>query len=243
MNASFPATRWSVVVAAGDRCSAALESLCRDYWLPLYAFARAQGRQAADAEDAVQSFFCQLLANDGVARAERGRGRFRTYLLTCFRNHLADAHDHDTAAKRDARRLAWLDAHDAEARLALEPAVAGDDAAGFDRAWALRLLALVESDLAAEYATDDRQRLFTAARPFLAGAVEPAIAPLAAELGLSTGATKVALHRLRSRWRELLRLRIADTVADVQDIDDELRHLAAAVGGAQESGNRPTDLP
>lgn len=227
--AAFPVTRWSVVAAAGVRSAVALEELCAAYWRPLYAHARRQGLNPSDADDRVQAFFCQLLERDGVAQAERSRGRFRTFLLCSFGNHLRDAHDHATAQRRDARRLLWLDALDAEARLAHEPAVPASADGAFDRAWALQVLDLVMADLADECQRTGKERQFAAFRPVLAGDAEARIPELAAELGLHPGATKVALHRLRERWRTLLRERVADTVADPADIDDELRHLVTAV--------------
>lgn len=226
---AFPATRWSVVAAAGVRSAVALEELCAAYWRPLYAHARRQGLAPSDADDRVQAFFCHLLERDGVARAERSRGRFRTFLLCSFRNHLCDAHDHATAQRRDVRRLLWLDAFDAEARLAHEPAAPASPDGAFDRAWALRVLELVMADLADECRRSGKERQFEVFRPLLAGEAEVDVAALAADLALSPGAAKVALHRLRERWRTLLRGRVADTVADPADVDDELRHLVAAV--------------
>lgn len=226
---AFPATRWSVVAAAGERSAAALEELCSAYWRPLYAHARRRGLTPSDADDQVQDFFCRLLERDGVAQARQSRGRFRTFLLCSFSNHLRDAYDHATAQKRDVRRLLWLDAFDAEARLAHEPVAAASPEAAFDRAWALRVLDLVMAELAEACGRTGRGRQFVVFKPVLAGAVEPDIAALAADLGMSPGAAKVALHRLREHWRTLLRERVADTVADPADVDDELRHLVAAV--------------
>jgi RNA polymerase sigma factor (sigma-70 family) len=224
----FPTTRWSQVVAAGAGAEQALEELCRIYWRPLYAYARRRGLRPVDAEDAIQDFFAHFLV-DGFARAQADRGCFRSFLLTALLHRLHDGYDHATAACRDQRRVVWLDALDAERRLQLEPVVTDSVSpeAAFDREWALAVLAETRQRLAEEYQTLGQQATFSALEPWLTITGTPA-ETLAAALGTTPGTAKVAMHRLRQRWRDLLRLRIADTVAEVGEIDDELRYLAAA---------------
>ena len=159
--------------------------------------------------------------------AEAGRGRFRSWLLAVFRHHLADLHAHATAARRDRDLLLWIDALDAEARLAVEPAA---PEAAYDRDWALAVLARTRADLAAEEHAAGRGAAHDVLAPWLAAADAPGAA-LATALDLSPGAARVALHRLRARWRTLLRAHIRDTVADEAEVDDELRHLVAAATG------------
>lgn len=229
-DAAFPPTRWSRVAAAGAGGAEALEELCRDYWYPLYAHARRLGQAAADAEDLVQGLFCRLLARDAVAQADRTRGRFRTFLLAALRHHLADEHDRATAACRDRRRLVWIDGLAAEQRHRAEPAVTGDDHASFDRAWALELLAATRRELLAEAGPGSQTARLL---PLVAGGDLRPQADLAAGLGMGTDAFKVALHRLRRRWAELLRRRVADTLDDADAVEDELRHLMAALAAPE----------
>ncbi|MCK6491527.1 MAG: hypothetical protein L6R48_25025 [Planctomycetes bacterium] len=223
--AAFPATRWSLVLAAGEGSAPALDQLFRDYWYPLYAHLRRRGHDADQAQDLVQGFVCRLLERAAVARADPARGRFRTFLLAALRNHLADEHDHATAACRDRRRLVWLDGLAAEQRYHLEPA-AGDDQAAFDRAWALELLDATRRELLAEAGPGA-----AAARllPLLGGDDGRSQAEAAAALGLTAGALKTALHRLRRRWAELLRQRVAATLQDPAEVEAELHLLMAAV--------------
>jgi DNA-directed RNA polymerase specialized sigma24 family protein len=231
--AAFPATRWSLVLAAGEGSGSALDQLFRDYWYPLYAHLRRRGHGADQAQDLVQGFVCRLLERAAVARADPARGRFRTFLLAALRNHLADEHDHATAACRDQRRLVWLDGLAAEQRYHLEPAV-GDDQAAFDRTWALELLDATRRELLAEAGPGAAAgRLL----PLLGDDNGHSQAEAAAALGMTAGALKTALHRLRRRWAELLRRRVAATVEDPGAVEAELRHLmdAVAAGPGPES--------
>jgi RNA polymerase sigma-70 factor (ECF subfamily) len=223
--AAFPATRWSLVLAAGEGSAPALDQLFRDYWYPLYAHLRRRGHGADQAQDLVQGFVCRLLERAAVARADPARGRFRTFLLAALRNHLADEYDHATAACRDQRRLVWLDGLAAEQRYHLEPAV-GDDQAAFDRAWALELLDATRRELLAEAGPGA-----AAARllPLLGGDDGRSHAEAAAALGMTAGALKTALHRLRRRWAELLRRRVAATLQDPAEVEAELQLLMVAV--------------
>lgn len=222
----FLATRWSVVLAAGGGDRPALDALCGAYWFPLYAFARHRGLRAAEAEDAVQGFFVLLLEREAVAVADPRRGRFRTFLLAAFANHLADERDRAQAAKRGGGRLVNL-AGDGESRLAAEPMSAATPEGEFDRRWALEVIDATLRELAADYAAAGKGALFESLRPALTGG-----ASAAGDVpGLSPGAAKVALHRLRSRWRERLAERVADTLGPDEPVADELAILRAAVSG------------
>lgn len=234
MSASFATTRWTLILAAQDsdapKSKAALAELCRTYWQPLYAHARRHPLSPADAEDAVQGFFARLLRLDSVADADRERGRFRAFLLGSFNHYLADLRDHARAEKRGAHLLAPLNSQAAEAAFAQTPAPDLPPDRAFDRAWALALLSHVTTRLRDEYIATKRTALFDALSPSLAGRrADIAHADIAAKIGLSEPAVRVALHRLRQRYRQLLRDEIAHTVARESDIDDELRLLLASL--------------
>lgn len=222
MNHSFATTRWTLVLAAGEGTGRALGELCSLYRAPLLAHARRRGLSPADAEDAVQSFLARLLRLESLANARRERGRFRSFLLGAFTHHLADLRDHSQAARRDARLTEALDP-EARPPACHEPA---PDVA-FDRAWALALLDTVTARLRAEHANLDH---FEALLPCLAGrSADTPHSDIAARLGLTESAVRVALHRLRQRYRAHLRDEVAQTVARPEDIDAELRHLLAAL--------------
>ncbi|MGC4074856.1 MAG: sigma-70 family RNA polymerase sigma factor [Nibricoccus sp.] len=234
MSASFATTRWTLILAACDsdapKSEAALAELCRTYWQPLYAHARRHPLSAADAEDAVQGFFARLLRLDSVADARRERGRFRAFILGSFNHYLADLRDHARAEKRGAHLLTPLDTQAAEAAFVQTPAPDLPPDRAFDRAWALALLSRVTTRLRDEHVATHRTALFDALSPNLAGRrTDAPHAELAAKLDISEPAVRVALHRLRQRYRQLLRDEIAHTVAREDDIDDELRLLLAAL--------------
>ena len=228
-NRSFATTRWSIVLAAGRRedvqAAAALETLCRSYWYPLYAYVRRRGNSPHDAQDLTQAFFARLLEKDWLAGLEPERGRFRSFLLTALQRFLANAHDHRTAQKRGGGATVFsLDAEEAEGRFAAEPALSPD--AMYDRRWAMLLLEQTLARLQAENAGD-----FETLKPWLtAGRGEIPYADLAAQMQCSEGAARVALHRLRKRFRELFRAAVGETLANPADLDDELRHIAAILG-------------
>jgi len=214
-----------VVLNAGHRTpegARALDQLCGDYWYPLYAVSRRRGNDAHAAEDLVQGFFARLLEREDIARADPARGRFRGYLRTSFENYMRNEHAARTAAKRGGGRP-----HiplDAEQRYALEPADGDDPAALFDRAWAHSLLRSTLGRLRAEYAVRDKEGLFDALKAGLAGGGPP-YAEVAADLGMTEGAVKVAAHRLRQRYREALRTAVAETVESETEIEDEIQAL------------------
>lgn len=232
----FATTRWSIVVAAGaaedTEGHAALESLCRAYWYPLYAFERRGGTPAADAQDMVQGFFAELLEKDYLRQADRERGRFRTFLLAAFRHYASKERERARALKRGGgRRLLPLDFEDGESRYLREPADARTPETVYERRWALTLLDETLGRLRQEHDLAGRGDLFQALRGTLSGGDAPPYAEIGRRLSMSEGAVKVAVHRLRRRYREVLRALIAETVAEPSAVDDEIRHLLAALAG------------
>jgi RNA polymerase sigma-70 factor (ECF subfamily) len=233
----FASTRWTQILAAADPAHPdtreALAALCRIYWPPLYAFVRRRGFGPADAEDLTQGFFARLLRLDSLADVRRERGRFRAFLLASLKNYLADERDRARAEKRGAGLVASIEATAAEAGFQREPAdAAATPDAAFDRAWALTLLDTVATRLRTDYAAAGQENVFSTLSFSLTGdrSALP-YAELAAQLGLTEPAVRVAVHRLRKRYRQLLREEIAQTVARPEDVDDELRELRRALAG------------
>jgi RNA polymerase sigma-70 factor (ECF subfamily) len=233
----FATTHWSVVLAAGQsdspHAAAALEKLCRAYWYPLYAYVRRRGCSPEDAQDGTQSFFARLLERDLLSRASPQRGRFRSFLLTALQNFLADEHDRATARKRGAGQpLISLDALDAEARYALEPADEVSPDKLFERRWATTVLEQAWTHLETEYAGEGQAELFRELRRFNSAQENaPGYAEAAGNLGLPENTVKSLVHRMRRRYRALLRAEIAQTVADPAEIDEEIRYLLRVLGG------------
>ncbi|WP_309387752.1 RNA polymerase sigma factor [Cerasicoccus frondis] len=232
MSAGFHTTRWSLVLAAtrlyDNAAQRALGELCTVYRGPLLAHAQRRGLNAADAEDAVQGFYERLLRLESLATARRERGRFRSFLLGAFNHYLSDRHDHANAAKRGAGAVTAMDFSDAA--IADADALAPDTA--FDKAWALALLDAVLERLRVELTDAGKADWFDALAPHLGGRDEQQPqAEVAAALGLSETALRVALYRLRKRYKELLRDEVAQTLAKSEDVDAELRHLIAALRG------------
>jgi DNA-directed RNA polymerase specialized sigma24 family protein len=192
---------------------------------PLYVFVRHRGYAPADAQDLTQSFFARFIETGGFASADRERGRFRTYLLGAMKHFLANEWHRARTQKRGGGLsfLEW-DALAPEARYALELAQSSDPDLDYDREWALELIARAKKKLREESEADGKSQLFEALKPSLTGD-EPARSKTAARLGLSESALKAAVHRLRQRYRELLRAEIAETVSTRTEIDDEMRHL------------------
>jgi len=231
----FVTTHWSVVVTAGrsdtTRARAALEQLCRNYWQPLYVYVRGTGRSREEAEDLTQEFFARLLASNTVARADPARGRFRSFLLASLKHFLANEWEKARAQKRGGgAQVIPLESDTAETRCA-QPAAPGDSPdRAFDRQWAVALLDVVLGRLRREYCDAGREDLFLALKETLSGGrAEIAYCELGGRLGMSEGAVKVAAHRLRGRYRELLREEIANTVAGPEEVEKELRELFAAL--------------
>ena len=231
----FVTTHWSVVLAAGrgdsTRSRAALEKLCRNYWYPLYAFVRRLGHSAHDAEDLVQSFFAVCLEKNYLGAVEQGRGRFRSFLLIALKRFLANEWDKQRAQKRGGAQIpVALDSLTAEERYALEPAEQLSADKLFDRRWALTLLERVVQRLEAEQNAAGKGEQFEALKECITavGRGTP-YAELAQQLSTSEGAVKVAVHRLRKRFRDLVRAEIAQTLRDPAMVEEELRHLIAAL--------------
>jgi RNA polymerase sigma factor (sigma-70 family) len=227
----FATTRWSLVAAAKDPAARqALAELCGLYWYPVYAFVRRQGNSADDAGDLTQEFFARLIERAGIAAADPAKGRFRSYLLGACRHFLANERDRAATKKRGGDRIVEsLNLTDAERRYAAEPADDHTPEQIFERRWALTLLDAVLTGLRAEYATAGQEMLFDRLKSSLTGDATP-YADLAAELGITEGAVKVAAHRLRRRYRDRLRAAIAETVASPDDVEEEIRDLFAALG-------------
>jgi RNA polymerase sigma-70 factor (ECF subfamily) len=235
--AGFALTHWSVVLAAGHSDSVlardALEKLCRAYWFPIYAFVRRRGYSPHDAQDLTQEFFARLLEKNYLADADRARGRFRSFLLGAVKHFLANEWDKARAQKRGGGKIPVpIDFSSAETSFGIEPADQWTAEKMFDRRWALALLEQVLRRLREEHIRDGKERLFEQLKPTLTEASRSiSYAEIAARLGSSEGAVKVAVHRLRQRYRELLRAEIADTVASSAEVEDEIRSLFAALAG------------
>jgi RNA polymerase sigma-70 factor (ECF subfamily) len=234
--ARFPTTHWGRVLSAGDPnapgAREALAELCAGYWYPLYAFVRREGNGPDAAADLVQGLFVALLERHALAAADARRGRFRTFLLAACRNHLADRREHDRAQKRGGGRIAIsIDSGEAEGRYRAEPADSLTPERIFERTWALALLERVLSRLRHEYEANGQGPLFADLEPTLTGG--PGARPyaaIAAAASMTEGAVQVAAHRLRRRYRELVRAEIAAIVDDPAEIEDEIRSLFAALG-------------
>jgi RNA polymerase sigma factor (sigma-70 family) len=234
---AFPNTRWSVVLtAAGSdttRAQAALEKLCQTYWYPLYAYVRRRGHSPPDAQDLTQAFFARLLERHWVDEADRDRGRFRTFLLTALSRFLSNEWDKQRRQKRGGDVVhvpVQLDT--AETRYGHEPADNSTPEQCYERRWALTLLDSVLRRLRADYEGQGKQELFTALGGTLVGSRDALpYAALAKQLATSEGAVRVAVHRLRKRYRQLLREEIAQTTAGPDQVDEELRHLFTVMAG------------
>lgn len=219
--------------AVGGNSSAArlaLSELCGVYWPPLYAFLRRRGCSPEEAEDAVQGCFAQLLARDDFRGLAPERGRFRAFLLASIKHYLANERDRERAAKRGGgRTIVGLDRQAAEERYRGGRSGARSPEAEFDREWALTLLDRVRTQLRDEAAAAGKRDRFECLSPFLTNENEGTLCSAAAKLGISEGAAKVAVHRLRRRFGELLRAEIAQTVESPAEIDDEIRALFEAL--------------
>jgi RNA polymerase sigma-70 factor (ECF subfamily) len=232
----FASTRWSVVLLARDRAAAeadaALEALCRAYWYPLYAYIRRQVGSADQAEELTQEFFTRFLEKDFLDAVDRDRGRFRSFLLACCKHFLANERDRVRAQKRGGgRALLSLDFVSAAERYHREPADSLTPERLFERRWVLTLLDQVLDQLGREFHADGKGPLFERLKLALVGATEALpYAAIGAELGMTEAAVKKAAQRLRRRYREIFRERIAATVGSPEEIEDEIRALFAVLG-------------
>lgn len=235
--AQFATTRWSLVLAAAGDVSPsadeALERLCESYWYPLYAYLRGRGCNPDTAQDLTQAFFARLLDKEKrvLRQADPSRGRFRSFLLASIKNFAANEHERTLAMKRGAGvgELS-LEFETAEGRFQLEPPTDETPERVFDRRWALTLLDRVVARLREQTTKGGRQRQFERLKVYLTGE-QPQVtyAEVAIELGLTEGAVKVAVHRLRRQFRDLLRQEIEQTVSSASEVESEMRHLWSAV--------------
>jgi len=227
----FTTTHWSVVLLAGQADSPhatdALEKLCRTYWYPLYVYVRRQGNSPEDAQDLTQNFFSRLLEKNYFAKADPDRGKFRTFLLRSMKNFLVNEWKRAGRLKRGGGvEFLSIDANVAEDRYGAEPANQSNPDAAYEQRWAVTLIEQVLTALRQEFNAADKARLFEELKGFIWGDKSTAsYAEIAGHLNLTEGTVKVSAHRLRQRFRELLRAEVAHTVARPEDIDGELRHL------------------
>jgi RNA polymerase sigma-70 factor (ECF subfamily) len=234
----FATTHWSVVLAAGShndttRARDALSRLCQVYWYPLYAYVRRRGHTASDAQDLTQAFFEQLLRRRSLASADPEHGRFRSFILTAMNHFLANEWKRASAQKRGGgEQPLSLDWAAAEQRFDLEPATTVAPDRLFEKQWAWTLLEEVLNRLEHEYQAAGRGELFAAIKETLTGRGDSQpYAELAETLGLNENTLKVAVHRLRKRYRELIRAEIANTIDHSEDVEAEMRHLFQVLAG------------
>ena len=232
----FPSTHWSVVFAAGrsedepQTAEAALAELCQVYWAPLYGFVRSRGHTVHDAQDLTQSFFAYLLEHKVYARANRQKGRFRSFLLASLKNFLSDAADRERTLKRGGAQILLPlheeQAQEAESLFQTHSGMSNGDRL-LDRSWAEALVAAALERLSADYKREAREQLFNELRMFIAGGAEPppTYAELTDRLGVTESTLRSHVTRLRARYREALRTEVRRTVDSEKQVDQELREL------------------
>jgi len=232
----FTTTHWSVVLDAGrgdsPQASAALARLCQIYWYPVYIFVRRLGHGPEDAKDLTQEFFFRLVEKDYLSGLDRQTGKFRSFLLVVLKRFLANEWDRANRQKRGGgRKIVSLDEVDTELRYLNEPVDDRTPEKLFEQRWALAVLEQVINRLQAEMAEAGKAELFRELKNFLGGdGGGSSYAEVAARLQMNEGALRVAVHRLRRRYREILREEIASTVATPEQIEDEIRHLFLSLG-------------
>ena len=233
----FPTTHWSSVVSAGGGAEpdaqAALERLCQAYWYPLYSYVRRQGRSVEEAQDLTQEFFARLLQKEYLRHPDPTRGRFRTFLLTALKRFLINDWKKGRAARRgDGQPAISCDQLEMETRFLAEAVDPSTPENAFEKRWAVTVLEQVLKRLREEFIAGGKAERFERLKVLLWGEKgSPPYSEVAAELGLSEGALKVVVHRMRKRYRELLRVEVAHTVERPEEVDDELRHLVAVISG------------
>lgn len=231
--AAFHTTHWTVVLLASQRESPtaaqqALTRFCQDYWPPLYAFLRRRGHSSSDAQDLTQGFFASLLKQDTLSRANREKGRLRTFLLGSLQHFLADEHDRAQAFKRGGgKQIVSMEDHLAQAESALLTATRVEPAICYDQLWAATLVSRAWDQLSNSYATEGKAQLLEQLKPFVVGgsAKPPDQSEVATRLGIPVATVRTSLLRLRQRYREALRLEVARTVSETSEIDEELHYL------------------
>ena len=217
------------VQGGGPPGAEALAELCTAYWFPLYGWARRSGVPAADAEDLVQGFFANVVRKRLFERANEAKGRLRTFLLTSFRHYRADVHDHVSAERRGADRVVSFDALAGEESYLAEGVSAATPDAFYDRQWALTVLEQAMRRVADDYARRNKGADYAQLQRYLTETGDADYESDAEALGISAGAVKVAVHRLRDRFREALREEVGSTQEDEENIDEELAHLLRAL--------------
>ncbi len=234
MTRGFVTTRWSVVIAArgGDsKGREALSTLCQDYWHPIYAFIRRQGYAAEEARDLTQGYFVLLLEKSVLHDFRPTQGRFRSFLLASVRHFLSDARDRERAAKRGAGQAAIpLDEVVAEESYRREPHTELTPEEIFERRWAFTVIDRAVRRLRDDSARRGTLEQFERLHPFLTGAGSDSYREAGSALGMTEGAVKVAVHRLRRRYGEMLRREVEETVVDPADVDGEIRYLLEVIG-------------
>lgn len=232
----FPTTSWTLIqkVQKGSERDAAraLEEICRQYWYPIYAYARRFGFTAHDAEDVTQAFFHNLISHEALQAAQQEHGRMRTFMLAILRNVAHKRHRHDIAEKRGGQAmLVSFDEDVAEDRYQREPADKNDPELIFDRAWADELLAAAAEKLRAEFIQGNNLDDYEQLREFLPlGDNATPYAEAAARLGINEASLRVQIHRMRKRYARLIEAEIAQTVSDPAEQKAELAHLMAVIG-------------
>lgn len=228
---TFATTHWSVVLAARQHespaASRALDELCRVYWMPIYHYIRRRGNTCEDSQDLTQEFFRRLLARDRLERVQPQFGKFRSFLLASVNHLLCDEWDRRTSQKRGGGEpVLPLDTQEAESQYSVDAVEAGTAEGTFDRSWALALVGSVVDRLQKECNTNGKAEQFAVLREFLtAGEDLPSYAAAAIRLGMTPGALRIAVHRLRRRFGELFREAVANTVSGPGEIEGEIRHL------------------
>lgn len=231
----FETTRWSLVLAAGGDDSraahAALAALCEAYWYPIYAYVRRRGANADDARDLTQGFLTSLLERHDLRHVSQDRGRFRTFLLTSLHHFLANDYARRRTQKRGGHAITLsFEFAEAEGHYRGEPVEVTTPETLYERRWALTVIDRVMKDLRAEWRAAGEEAKFEALKACLLGQAPPGgYAAVAADLGSSEGAVKVAIHRLKKDFHVRLRETIAETVSTVDEVDDEIRHLIQAL--------------
>jgi RNA polymerase sigma factor (sigma-70 family) len=237
----FETTRWTLIVKAGQRTPSAesahaMARLCELYWPPLYGYARRRGKSVEDAQDLTQAFFARFLEKRDIEGADPIRGRFRSFLLASFKHFIANEYDRQRARKRGGDQVVLsLDFDTAESQYVAEPPDLLTPEALFERHWARGLLTRALAALEAEARASEKLTLFEAVKSALTGEKEESHAALAAKLGMTAGAIRVTIHRLRRRLRELLRAEIAATVDDDAEIDEEIRFLTSVLADSAQN--------